>query len=253
MGFQGNLSKISCVSHAATAFCRWKSFALNWLLTMCLGWTDMGWWGWWGSGIWHLRKSYLETVLTVRDQQDVWRCSRILRLGTKGSLILDDPCMFGNVWQCGSRNVAGPHLLRAQFESVIRGPHNSRRSCQSWCEANESSRSAASCSVAIQSAGERSQTIDESLQILLCILDHIGRLHDYIYYILSQLILSFKSLKIKKKKRNPGRNNTVASVDSLCVPARRRSQHHGIGCWALILWKFHWDLWMDSIYGCFRK
>ena len=100
MGFQRNLSKISCVSHAATAFCRWKSFALNWLLTMCLGWTDMGWWDWWGSGIWHLRKSYLETVLTVRDQQDVWRCSRILRLGTKGSLILDDPCMFGNVWQC---------------------------------------------------------------------------------------------------------------------------------------------------------
>lgn len=52
----------------------------------------------------------------------------------------------------------------------------------------------------------------------------------------------------KKKTSNPGRNSTVASVDSRCVPARRRSQHHGIGCWALILWKFHCDLWMDSIY-----
>lgn len=118
MGVQRNLSKISCVSYAATAFCRWKSFALNWLLTMCLGWTDMGWWGWWGSGIWHLRKSYLETVLTVRDQQDVWRCSRILRLGTKGRwswMIRACLAMSGNVWLaqcCGATLVTGTIRVR---------------------------------------------------------------------------------------------------------------------------------------------
>ena len=84
--------------------------ALRWTGCWLCAW-DERIWGWWGSGIWHLRKTYREeTVLTVRDLQDVSRCSRILRLGTKGSLILDDPCMFGNVWlaqRCGATLITG--------------------------------------------------------------------------------------------------------------------------------------------------